>query len=98
MSKTALDINALDLDYALAGETEIYIVPIVAPILRAGYSRGDAVENFKQILGSDKIVQSFDVKIQHNDTNTDVTLHIDTPSQSGISSRTHPSKTTSGHT
>lgn len=67
MSKTALDINALDLDYALAGETEIYIVPIVAPILRAGYSRGDAVENFKQILGSAKIVQSFDVTIDHND-------------------------------
>ena len=67
MSKTALDINALDLGYALAGETEIYIVPIVAPILRAGYSRGDAVENFKQILGSAKIVQSFDVTIDHND-------------------------------
>lgn len=69
MSDNILDISSLEIDHVLAGETEIYIVPIVAPVLRKGYSKGNAVESFKQILGSSKIVQSFDVTIDHNDEN-----------------------------
>lgn len=69
MRNNVLDISSLEIDHVLAGETEIYIVPIVAPVLRKGYSKGNAVESFKQILGSSKIVQSFDVTIDHNDEN-----------------------------
>lgn len=69
MSNNVLDISSLEIDHVLAGETEIYIVPIVAPVLRKGDSKGNAVDSFKQILGSSKIVQSFDVTIDHNDEN-----------------------------
>ena len=69
MSNNVLDISSLEIDHVLAGETEIYIVPIVAPVLRKGDSKGNAVDCFKQILGSSKIVQSFDVTIDHNDEN-----------------------------
>ncbi|PTJ20661.1 hypothetical protein BU069_01765 [Staphylococcus succinus] len=67
MGNNVLDISSLDMDHVLAGETDIYIVPIAAPALREGFSKGNAVECFKQILCSSKIVQSFDVTIDHKD-------------------------------
>ena len=38
------------MDYAEVGDTKIYIVPVVAPNLILGKSKGEAVDNFKQIL------------------------------------------------
>lgn len=40
MSNNVLDISSLEIDHVLAGETEIYIVPIVAPVLRKEILKG----------------------------------------------------------
>lgn len=67
MTDNILDIKHLEIDYAEVGDTKIYIVPIVAPNLVLGKSKEEAVDNFKQLLCSSKLVQSFDVTIDPKD-------------------------------
>ncbi|MCD8909390.1 hypothetical protein K2V75_04480 [Staphylococcus gallinarum] len=77
MTNNVLDISYLEMDYAEVGDTKIYIVPVVAPNLILGKSKGEAVDNFKQILCSTKLVQSFDVTINPKDDNEPFKIFAD---------------------
>ncbi|SUM31148.1 Uncharacterised protein [Staphylococcus gallinarum] len=77
MTNNVLDISYLEMDYAEVGDTKIYIVPVVAPNLILGKSKGEAVDNLKQILCSTKLVQSFDVTINPKDDNEPFKIFAD---------------------
>lgn len=64
------DFNNLDVDYLkVDDEVKIYVVPVVAPIIRDEKRRENTIKNFKQTMTSAEIVRSFDLKIDTEDEN-----------------------------
>lgn len=67
MTEIENDFNNLDVDsFEVNSETTIYLVPVVAPIIREGKTKKSAVKNFTQTMTSSKIVRSFDLKVDED--------------------------------
>lgn len=64
------DFNNLDVDYLKVDDgVKIYVVPVVAPIIRDEKRRENTIKNFKQTMTSAEIVRSFDLKVDAEDEN-----------------------------
>lgn len=64
------DFKNLDVDsYKVNENATVYLVPVVAPIIREGKSKDSTIKSFKKNIETAEIVRSFDIGVNSEDDN-----------------------------